>query len=71
MRITIYVHREDLENLNTAITTLEYKHFGENQMLDSVRILRNAAEGFIEVSLLYEEYVKCADLGIFEELLSL
>jgi hypothetical protein len=71
MRITIYVHNEDLENLNTAITALEYKHFGENQMLDSVKILRYRSLDFVEVSLSYDDYVKCIDLGIFEELLSL
>jgi|15BtaG_2_1085339.scaffolds.fasta_scaffold00199_12 hypothetical protein len=64
MRITIYVHKEDLENLNNALNS-------ENEMVKSIRILRNPAEGFIEVSLLYDEYVKCTDLGIFEELLSL
>lgn len=64
MRITIYVHGEDLENLNTALNS-------EDVMVESIRILRNPAESFIEVSLLYDEYIKCTDLGIFEELLSL
>jgi hypothetical protein len=64
MRITIYVHNEDLENLNTALNS-------EDAMVESIRILRNPAESFIEVSLLYNEYIKCTDLGIFEELLSL
>jgi len=64
MRITIYIHDEDLENLNTALNS-------EDGMVESIRILRNPAESFIEVSLLYDEYIRCIDLGIFEELLSL
>ena len=64
MRITIYVHNEDLENLNTALNS-------EDGMVESIRILRNPVESFIEVSLLYDEYIRCTDLGIFEELLSL
>jgi hypothetical protein len=64
MRITIYVHREDLENLNNALNS-------ENEMVKSIRILRHSTEDFIEVSLLYDEYIRCTDLGIFEELLSL
>ena len=44
MRITIYVHNEDLENLNTALNS-------EDGMVESIRILRNPAESFIEVSL--------------------
>jgi len=64
MRITIYVHSEDLDNLNTALNS-------ENEMVESIRILRNPTEDFVEVSLLYDEYIKCTDLGIFEELLSL
>ncbi len=72
MRITIYVHIEDLENLNTAITALGSKCWScENAMVESVRILKNTAEDYIETSISYHEYIKCNDLGIFEELLSL
>ena len=71
MRITIYVHIEDLENLNTAITALGSKRDCENAMVESVRILKNTAEDYIETSISYHEYIKCNDLGIFEELLSL
>jgi hypothetical protein len=69
MRITIYVHTEDLENLNTALNS--GKMINANEMLESIRVLRNSAEDFVEVSLVYDEYILCIDLGIFEELLSL
>ena len=64
MRITIYVHNEDLENLNIALNS-------DAEMLDSVKILRYRSLDYVEVSLSYNDYVKCSDLGIFEELLSL
>ena len=64
MRITIYVHADDLENLNTALNS-------DEEIIGVVRILRNPTEDFVEVSLLYDEYIKCTDLEIFEELLSL
>ena len=64
MRITIYVHGEDLENLYSALNS-------EESHLNSVRVLEVHDTGYTQVSLTYDEYVKCQDLGIFEELLSL
>jgi hypothetical protein len=64
MRITIYVHSEDLENLNTALNS-------EETVLKSVRVLNEHADGYTQVSLSYDEYIKCVDLEVFEELLSL
>jgi hypothetical protein len=64
MRIIIYVHNEDLENLYTALNS-------EETVLKSVRVLNDYNPEYIQVSLLYDEYIKCVDLEIFEELLSL
>ncbi len=64
MRITMYIHIEDLENLSLALMP--------DDVIDkSVRVLNQANEEYVQVSLTYDEYVKCTDLGIFEELLSL
>lgn len=65
MRITIYVHKDDLENLHTALNRSGVV------VLDPVRMLNKAAENYREVSLTYDEYIRCMDLEIFEELLSL
>ncbi len=64
MRITIYAHNEDLENLHNALNS-------EETVLKPVRILDIYDVGYTQVSLTYDEYVRCQDLGIFEELLSL
>jgi hypothetical protein len=66
MRISIYIHQEDLENLNKALNNQE-----EGTILDSVRRFHIISENYIEISLSYNEYVKCIDLEIFEQLLSL
>jgi hypothetical protein len=63
MRITIYIHKDDLESLHAALSSV--KAHG------SVRMLNKPNEHFREVSLTYNEYIKCNDLEIFEELLSL
>jgi|TARA_B110000908_G_C10243215_1_gene447258 hypothetical protein len=65
MRITIYIHRDDLENLQTALNRSGVV------VLDPVRMLNKQSENFVEVSLTYNEYTRCNDLEIFEELLSL
>lgn len=65
MRITIYVHKDDLENLHTALNRSGVV------VLDPVRMLNKSAENYREVSLTYDEYIRCMDLEIFEELLSL
>jgi hypothetical protein len=64
MRITMYIHIEDLENLSLALMP-------DDVIVKSVRVLNQANEEYVQVSLTYDEYVKCTDLGIFEELLSL
>lgn len=64
MRITMYIHNEDLENLSLALMP-------DDVIVKSVRVLNRATEEYIQVSLTYDEYIKCTDLGIFEELLSL
>jgi len=65
MRITIYIHKGDLENLHNALT------ISGVVVLDKVRMLNKQNEHFREVSLTYDEYTRCCDLEIFEELLSL
>ena len=64
MRITMYIHIEDLENLSLALMP-------DDVIVKSVRVLNQANEEYVQVSLTYDEYIKCNDLGIFEELLSL
>ena len=64
MRITIYVHNKDLEYLSIALTT-------STGIMDSVRVLNQAAEDYVQTSLTYDEYIKCTDSGIFEQLISL
>jgi hypothetical protein len=69
MRITIYVHNEDLENLRVALAS-PIPGRGD-VIIPPVRVLNQTTEEYVQVSLMYDEYVKCTDLGIFEELLSL
>jgi hypothetical protein len=67
MTITIYVHNKDLEYLSIALTT----DAGIVEYCDSVRVLNQAAEDYVQTSLTYDEYIKCTDSGIFEQLISL
>ena len=69
MRITIYVHNEDLENLSVALASPIPGR--DDVIIPPVRVLNQKAKGYVQASLTYDEYVKCSDLGIFEELLSL
>ena len=69
MRITIYVHNEDLENLSVALVSPIPGR--DDVIIPPTRVLNKTTEGYAQVSLTYDEYVKCSDLGIFEELLSL
>lgn len=64
MTITIYVHNKDLEYLSIALTD-------GTGIMDSVRVLNQAAEDYVQTSLTYDEYIKCTDSGIFEQLISL
>lgn len=70
MRITIYVHHEDLENLCIALAGGD-KLLPINLDDNSVRVLNQATEDYVQISLTYDEYIKCTDSGVFEQLLSL
>lgn len=63
MRITLYIHKDDISDLNRVLS-------GDDSS-DGIRILNKSGEDFLEVSITYDEYVRCLDLEVFDELLSL
>jgi len=69
MRITIYVHNKDLENLSVALASPIPGR--DDVIIPPVRVLNQATEDYVQTSLTYDEYIKCTDSGIFEQLLSL
>jgi hypothetical protein len=66
MKITIYVHPEDLSDLRDA---LNFESSEENEIWvgNFIRISLFPYEGFVQTQIDYNEYVKCTDLGIFDE----
>jgi len=66
MKITIYVHPEDLSGLRDA---LNFESSEENEIWvgNFIRISLFPHEGFVQTQIDYNEYVKCTDLGIFDE----
>ena len=69
MRITIYVHNKDLENLSVALASPIPGR--DDVIIPPVRVLNQATEDYVQTSLTYDEYIKCTDSGIFEQLISL
>jgi len=66
MKITIYAHPEDLSDLRDA---LNFESSEENEIWvgNFIRISLFPYEGFVQTQIDYNEYVKCTDLGIFDE----
>ena len=76
MKITIYVHPEDLSDLGEALNTFtsnmgrkeEIPDDGnEMTLVDFIRISLFPHEGFVQTIISYEDYVTCTDLDIFDE----
>ena len=66
MKITIYVHPEDLSDLRDA---LNFESSEENEIWvgNFIRISLFPHDGFVQTHIHYEEYQKCTQLGIFDE----
>ena len=78
MKITIYVHPEDLSHLRDAITTFSHSYRNREEsddrpgddeitLVDFIRISLFPHDGFVQTHIHYEEYQKCTQLGIFDE----
>ncbi len=79
MKITIYVHPEDLSDLRDALTTFTYGYRNKEDMnddrpgddeitlVDFIRISLFPYDGFVQTIISYHDYINCVDLGIFDE----
>jgi len=79
MKITIYVHPEDLSHLRDALTTFSHGYRNREEanddrqgddeitLVDFIRISLFPHDAFVQTHIDYEQYVKCTDLGIFDE----
>ena len=79
MKITIYVHPEDLSDLGDALQTFTHSYKNKEEMnddrpgddeitlVDFIRISLFPHDGFVQTLITYHDYNSCIDLGIFEE----